>query len=180
MPSYYIIFGAAVRPGGLPSGALRRRVEQAFIAASAEPDAFFLVTGGVGLHGPSEARVMTTLLVERGIPERRILLEEKASDTLESAVECARILRDRGDAVRVHVCTSSYHVPRCRLLMRILGIPTRPLAMPSERLLLGRSTWSYHVLRETAAIVWDGLLLGAGQAAGGRMRRPSQGTGRRG
>ncbi len=164
MPSYYIIFGAAVRPGGEASGALRRRVEHAFIAASADPDAMFLVTGGVGAHGPSEARVMTNLLVERGIPEHRVVLEENATDTLESALECTRILRDRGDAARVHVCTSSYHVPRCRLLIRILGISTRPLPIESDRLCLGRSKWSYYVLREAAAIAWDGLLLAVRRA----------------
>ena len=45
---YYVIFGAAVRPDGQPSGTLRRRVEGAWQLATRPPPCKFIVTGGEG------------------------------------------------------------------------------------------------------------------------------------
>jgi uncharacterized SAM-binding protein YcdF (DUF218 family) len=156
---YIILFGAAVRPGGRPSGVLRRRIEGAYSAWRLMPDAALLLTGGVGRHGPAEALVMRERLLAKGVPEPAMILEPTARDTLESALACAAILRARGDAGRVWVCTSAFHAPRCRLLMRLLGfraghvrIPPGHHAGPSLKLLL----WT---LKEFVALPWDALLV---------------------
>ena len=79
-----VIFGAAVRPGGRPSTTLHRRVEAAAAFGERFADPLFVPTGGVGRFGPSEASVMAALLVSRGVPRDRILLEETGTDTLSS------------------------------------------------------------------------------------------------
>ena len=107
-----VIFGAAVQPDGGPSTTLRWRVEAAaaFGARFAAP--LFVPTGGVGRFGPSEASVMAGLLVARGVPEERILLEETGTDTLTSARAVTALLRDRGIAAPVFAASSLYHLPR--------------------------------------------------------------------
>jgi hypothetical protein len=93
---YLVIFGAAVRAdGGSPSGSLRRRCENAVRISHDYAAACFLVTSGVGRHGPAEALVMRDLLVERGVAPARIVLETAARDTLESVRCCSRLLRER-------------------------------------------------------------------------------------
>jgi uncharacterized SAM-binding protein YcdF (DUF218 family) len=156
---YYVIFGAAVRPGGGPSGTLKRRVMGAWRLGGDSDATRYLPTGAVGEHGPSEASVMRDVLVSQGVPVDRIVLEERGTDTLSSVVECAKILQPRKDVRSVTVCTSSYHVPRCRLLLRIAGVRSRGARAGGDRSALGLRTWLYYVARELVATPWDTTLL---------------------
>ena len=82
-----------MRPGGRPSTTLHRRVEAAAAFGERFADPLFVPTGGVGRFGPSEASVMAALLVSRGVPGERILLEETGTDTLSSVRAVAALLR---------------------------------------------------------------------------------------
>ena len=156
---YLVIFGAAVRADGTASGSLRRRCENAVRFARDYASPCFLVTGGVGRHGPAEAEVMRDLLVEQGIAPARIVLESEARDTLESVRYCARLLRARGDADRVVVCSSSYHNARCALLFRLAGFRSLARPTPSDRPHLGTAKWLRYVLKEFVATPWDAAIL---------------------
>jgi vancomycin permeability regulator SanA len=154
----FVIMGAAVRPDGSPSGAMRRRVEAAFALGRAASDAFYLATGGQGRFGPPEATVMTSLLEVAGVTNDHILVDTEAHDTLSSVLNCARILKTRSfDSVIV--CTDRYHVPRCRLLFWMLGIRTTKQVMPSGVGTAGLPRWIYYYLRECLALPWDAMLL---------------------
>jgi len=148
-----VIFGAAVRPGGRPSETLRWRVEAAagFGARFAAP--LYLPTGAKGRYGASEASVMARLLCEMGVPSERILLEETGTDTLSSVREVARLVRG---AAPVYVATSGYHLPRCRMLLRLAGIAA--LACPPPPASAGFWQRWYWRLREVAAMPYDALL----------------------
>lgn len=159
MRDYYVIFGAAVRPDGSPSGTLARRVEGAWKLGGVSQQARYLPTGAIGEHGPSEASVMRQLLLRRGVANDEILLEERGTDTLSSVVECAKILEARDDVRSITVCTSPYHIPRCRLLFRLAGVATRRGDMRSDLSALGTRSWLYYVLREVAATPWDAILM---------------------
>ena len=156
---YFVIFGAAVRPDGSPSGTLRRRVKGAVDAASNNADAMFVPSGGIGRHGPAEAEVMAGLLLDAGIPKYRIIEDRDALDTFDSVVNVARIVRLRSDQFRIVVCSSNYHIPRCALLFCLLGLPVRMPRMPSDRRHLGLAKWAYLCLREIPALLWDGFLM---------------------
>lgn len=157
---YFVIFGAAVKPDGQPSGTLRRRVEGAWQLADHSQPCKFIVTGGEGRHGPAEAQVMRQLLLELGAEDGQVLVEDQAQDTLQSVLHCRDILRRQADASReVIVCSSPYHNYRCQMLFRLAGVPCRRGAMPSDRPALGAAKWLYYYFREAVAIPWDFLHL---------------------
>ncbi len=162
-----VIFGAAVKRGGAPSAALEQRVRAALRCAARHPGAWFVPTGGVGRHPPSEAAVMARLLREAGIAPARIVLEETATDTLTAARACALVLRRHG-ARRVLVATSTYHLPRCIALLRLAGFDARgcrPSAGPASHRLSVRWFWR---LRETLALPYD-IAIGIALKLAGRL-----------
>jgi uncharacterized SAM-binding protein YcdF (DUF218 family) len=159
MASYLIIFGAAVRADGTPSGSLLRRVEGALAAAPSYPEPRFLVTGGLGRHGPAEAIVMRDLLMAKGVASKNILLETQAKDTLESIRFCGIILASLSDVALLVPCTSRYHLPRCAILLRLLGYPVARPHMPADRPHLGTRKWLSYALKEFLALPYDVMLL---------------------
>ena len=155
----FVILGAAVWPGGVPSNAMRRRVAGALDSARGYPGARFLVTGGLGRNPPSEAKVMQQLLLEAGIVEEQILLDEDSTDTLESVINCGRILRKLPDVGQIFICTDGYHALRTRWLFYLRGMRTRAGCVPSGRRQMGLGRWLYYCLREVPAMVQDTVLL---------------------
>lgn len=152
-----IIFGAAVRPDGQPSGAMRGRIEAALACASALGGATFMPTGAQGRHGGPEAEVMADLLRQRGVPEPSITLERTGRNTIRSVLACARALRGRDGPV--YVATSAYHLPRCLLLLRLAGIrarPCRPSPLPASARRVKRWGWR---LREIPAVPVDSAMM---------------------
>ena len=81
---YIVVLGAQVR-GTQPSRAMRDRTDAAAAYLSAHPDVICIVSGGQGPGEKiTEAACMRRLLLDAGIPEGRIWLEPKASDTAEN------------------------------------------------------------------------------------------------
>lgn len=154
-----VIFGAAVRPGGRPSGALRLRVDAAHAFGRRHNAPLYIPTGAQGRFGPPEAMVMANLLRERGVPDRQILREATGTDTLSSVRAVRALLRERGIAAPVYAATSRYHLARCVLLLRLAGLPAR--ACPPPRMPASQRFWRrwYWRLREVAAIPYDAILL---------------------
>ena len=89
---FFVIMGAAIRRDGSASGAMRRRVETALGLGKQVPRPCYLASGGVGRYGPAEAEVMKGLLMQVGVPESTILLDNVSPDTLSSVMRCAHIL----------------------------------------------------------------------------------------
>lgn len=156
---YVVIFGAAVRPGGRPSPALRHRIEGALAWVRGHPAAMIMPTGGVGRHGPAEAVVMRRALIDAGVAASRIVIERHGRDTLESVRLCHQLLQERGDCRRIVCCTSTYHQPRCVLLFRLLGYSVVVPRVPNTMGRMSRTTYGKLVVRELAATPYDGLLL---------------------
>ena len=101
---------------------------------------------------------MAALLQARGIAESRILLEETGTDTLSSARAVAALLGSRRIVAPVFAASSLYHLPRCLLLLRLLGIPARPAIPP---IVPAATHWwhrCYWWLRELAALPYDCLI----------------------
>ncbi len=158
-PAAIIIFGAGMLPDGTPSATLCRRVDAALAFGCGLPAPLYLPTGGIGRYGSSEARAMADRLLSSGVPPEAILLEETARDTLSSVIACRAILRRRGHRGAVHAATSAYHMPRCLLLLRLAGLPARPVPPPGAP---AAERWSrrwYWRLREVPALPWDALLV---------------------
>jgi uncharacterized SAM-binding protein YcdF (DUF218 family) len=154
-----VIFGAAVRPDGSPSGTLRRRVAGAAAFAAQFPAATFIPTGGVGRFGPSEASVMTELLRWHANPAWAIVLEETGTDTLSSVRAVRRLLRRHAIKGPVYAATSAYHLPRCLLLLWLAGIPAQRCPPPTAPATGNRWRRWYSRLREVPAIPYDAALV---------------------
>lgn len=163
MTAAIIIFGAAVRPDGSASPTLRRRVEAAAVFGARLEAPIFVPTGAKGRFGAAESTVMAKLLGELGVPAARILEEPTGVDTLSSALACRKLLR--GHAGPVFAATSRFHLPRCLLLLRLLGLPARPVPIGGSARGAGLLQRWYWRLREMPAIPYD-----AGLAIWHRLR----------
>lgn len=148
-----VVLGAAVWAGGEPSPALTRRTLHAVHLARAGAVRHLLLTGGVGRHPPSEATVMRAVAVGAGLDPARLVLEETATTTLESARACARIIAARG-WTRVLLVSDAYHLPRARLAFRRFGIAAGGSAPPGGRGETAEWQWLLLHLRELVAIPW--------------------------
>jgi len=159
-----IIFGAAVRPDGTPSGTLRHRVDAAgrFAARCARP--MFIPTGAKGRHGDAEATVMARQLIDAGFPAETIHEEKTGTDTVSSVRAAARLVRGKSP---VYACTSAYHLPRCLVLLRLAGVRAR--GCPPPPVPAATSHWLrwYWRLREAPALAYDVPVMLLLRATGG-------------
>ncbi len=152
-----VIFGAAVRADGRPSGALLRRVQAAAAFGAGLDRPLYVPTGGIGRHGPAEAAVMAGLLRAQGVAQADILLEPTALNTVASVRAVRRLLRGWGGPV--YAATGRYHLPRCVLLLRLAGVPARAAPPPPGPAARGHCRRWYWRLREVPAVPWDAAFL---------------------
>ncbi|MGY6769935.1 YdcF family protein [Komagataeibacter sp. NFXK3] len=168
-PLPIVIFGARLQPDGAPGRTLWLRVVAAYTFGAARTPVLYVPTGGVSPpSGLREGDVMGTMLEAAGVPPDAVLVEGTAPDTLASVIACTRLLRQRGHAGPVAVASSAYHLPRCLVLMRMMGwqvMRVPPPPVPAARRWGKRWFWR---LREVAAVPWDVLLLAAYRLRAGR------------
>ncbi len=152
-----VIFGAAVRPDGTASRALRLRTEAAAAFGARLADPLYVPTGGVGRHGAAEAVVMAGLLAGLGVRAGSIVVEDSATDTLSSVRAVRRLLA--GHRGPVYAASSAYHLPRCVVLLWLAGLPARPAPPPRVPAAQSwRRRWFWR-LREAAALPYDVVVL---------------------
>jgi uncharacterized SAM-binding protein YcdF (DUF218 family) len=112
-------------------------------------DPVIVVSGGQGSDEEvPEAVAMSAYLRSTGVPEERILLEDKATTTEENLRFGIRVLQAHGRTGTVLAVTNNYHVFRTAVLSRRLGLKLN---------VIGARTASYFVpsafLREFVALL---------------------------
>jgi uncharacterized SAM-binding protein YcdF (DUF218 family) len=86
-----------------------------------------IITSGYSLHGGlSDARKTANLLIESGIPEKNILLQEQSKTTYEEAQDIQELIGKE----RFILVTSAYHMPRSMKLFQKAGL--KPIAAPTD------------------------------------------------
>jgi uncharacterized SAM-binding protein YcdF (DUF218 family) len=149
-----VVFGAA-EYAGHPSPVLRARLDHAFNLFQQGIAPVVITTGGAA-EDPSfsEGGVGRDYLKRRGIPERNLIAETQGSDTAQSAMRVAVIMRANG----LHSCVAvsdAYHVFRIKRLLEHEGlgpvyVAPRPDSRPHS--VVQRI---YAVLREACSyLVW--------------------------
>lgn len=119
-----IVPGSKIMPDGTPSDRLRARLDRAADLYQQGMFAHVIVSGGTGVEGFSEARVMARYLVERrAVPSAAILLDEHGDTTDATARNSAVIMQAHGLRSAL-VVTQYFHVARCRYVLRQAGIST--------------------------------------------------------
>lgn len=169
-----VIFGAAVRADGSPSGTLKRRTLRAAAEAKKDPAAVVICSGGLGRYPPPECDVMAELLHGQGVAPERLVKDPLSPDTFASVLNCLEIIegmaRSRGAAPdTVLVCTSDYHALRCVILFRIFGLRSRALDIQGDRQALGLAKYLYYWFREAVATPYDAILAGFRRVFGSRF-----------
>jgi vancomycin permeability regulator SanA len=116
-----VVLGTEVRADGTPHPRLAARLDAALALYRRGVVKHLIVSGGVGASGHDEAAVMKSYLAARGIPADRIVTDSLGVNTAATAVNTTAILRQRQWS-SVVVVSQYFHIPRCRLAMRRVGI----------------------------------------------------------
>jgi len=128
-----IVLGCRVN-GTEPSVALQKRTHVAAQYLKKHPDAVAILSGGQGPdEGISEGACMKRMMLEKGIDEERLLVEDKSTSTDENFAFSKRIIEERGLSKDVAVATHDYHQLRASLIAEKNGLFPAPLSVPSAR-----------------------------------------------
>ncbi|MDP4118196.1 MAG: YdcF family protein [Bacillota bacterium] len=149
---YIIVPGARVK-GDKPGQALEYRIVGAYKYLSDYPDTKIIACGGKGSgETVSEAECIRSELVKSGIPENRIYIEDKSTNTGENikyTFDKFPFLKNKD--IKIGIVTNNFHIRRSTYLAmkrssaKIYGIPVR-----YSIILLPHS-----MMREVCAIIVD-------------------------
>ena len=110
-----VILGFELNDDGTMQEELIGRLNVALNCAKQYPNAFVVCTGGgtaKNNKNVTEANLMAKWLIENGLDENRIIIENKSMTTLENARFTYKILlEDYPQVNRIALVTSSYHIP---------------------------------------------------------------------
>lgn len=121
---YLIILGCQVRPDGGLYPLIQARVDRAlqFYHKQFEKTgkkAVFLPSGGQGSDETiSEAAAMKRYLLEKGIAEEQILVEDQSKNTAQNMSFSKKIIEARNPDAKVAFSTTNYHVFRSGIISR--------------------------------------------------------------
>lgn len=175
---YVIVLGAKVRDDGL-SKALKYRLDRAMEYLNENPGTMLVLSGGQGKDEPvSEAAAMQNYLEFNGVDERRLILEERSSSTVENiaysrlAIEADQKRRKALNSqttvvmepgtyeeipnkpIKVGVLTSDFHIFRAEQIAKKWGMPDiHGIPSKSDPVLFVHSC-----VRECAAVLKDKLV----------------------
>ena len=139
-----IVLGLALE-NGQPTVDLMSRLDRAERYWKENPQATLILTGGnPDEGGRTEAAVMFDILIRRGVPAERMILEDQAETTRENFRNTARLI-DPGASVAL--ITSDYHMDRAVLTARGAGF-AHVLRLPAPS-----SVWRYG-----ANVMWEVVL----------------------
>lgn len=151
-PQVMIILGCQVRQNG-PSVLLQDRLDEALGYLKDHPDMTVVVSGGQGDDEPTtEAQAMAEYLMEHGVEEENILLEDESHNTTQNFQYSKALLaqEDIDDSDGVLVVSNGFHLTRARMLAERAGFDNvSTLAAPESHL----PSRLYMYIREPLALV---------------------------
>lgn len=154
---YLVVLGAKVRDTG-PSVSLWDRIYAAADYLEKHPEVTAIVSGGQGEDEPTtEAQCMYDELVNLGIDESRIWMEDKATSTDENMRFSLDLIEEKTGTrpEKLAILSSEYHLYRASLMAEKLGIGFEGVPAKTSRL----SQLINHAMREVAG-VWHFHIFG--------------------
>lgn len=128
---YVIVLGAGMR-GTTPTRPLLLRIQKAYEYMQDNPDTILIASGGRGSDEQiSEAECIRNTLVEMGLDESRILLEDRSTDTEENIQYSYELIDDKNS--EVGIVTNSFHIWRAVAIANsqgyenVSGVPAKTL-----------------------------------------------------
>ena len=116
---YLVVLGAQMKKSG-PSKALQYRLDAAIDYMQENPDTMVIVSGGQGSDEHiSEAQGMHDYMIEKGIPEKKIIMEDKSKNTFQNLIFSAEYLEEQKNSVGV--VSNNFHVFRAVKIAKKAG-----------------------------------------------------------
>lgn len=133
-----IALGCKVK-GDLPCLSLVKRVDATYDFLTKNPDSIAILSGGQGRdENISEAECMKNMLLEKGIAENRLFIDDKSTSTDENIRFSMAILDELGLGKNVAIATSEYHELRAKMIAKRYELvasakssKTKPVILPT-------------------------------------------------
>jgi vancomycin permeability regulator SanA len=127
-----LLFGKHA-PRGEPDRDFARRLDRAVALCRVRKPRQMVLLGGGPPGVPSEAEIARLGLFERGLAEESPwLLEAQSRDTLQNLRNARDLLARLDDRGRVTLLSSRYHLARCALFARQLGLDAELVAAEAK------------------------------------------------
>jgi len=137
-----LVFGKHSRDGRLLDVDFGARLDRTAMLWHEHGLRTMILLGGGPAGVPSEADLAHAGLLARGVPaDAPLLLESTSRDTLQNMRNARALLTAIGDAGPVVLLSSRYHLARCAVFARQLGIAADLCAAESRLMLSPRLLW---------------------------------------
>lgn len=131
-----VVLGCQIN-GETPSRMLKRRLDAAYDYLSVNNDVKVIVSGGQGSDEvTSEADVMRKYLLQRGVEDSRIYMENKSTSTEENLRFSKEIIEKEGLCEKITIVTDGFHQLRADILAKQQGIESCNISASTEKWLL--------------------------------------------
>jgi vancomycin permeability regulator SanA len=116
-----VVLGNKVEVNGQPSERLKARLDTSVELYDGGYFTFIIVSGGIGKEGFDEAKVMKSYLIDKGIPEDKIIEDNNGYNSYMTAQNTSKIM-DELELDSTMVITQYFHVSRTKLAFRKMDI----------------------------------------------------------
>ena len=126
---FILILGCMVKKDGTLTNLLKGRVDKAIEFRNLQKektgkDLIFIPSGGQGADEViSEAQAMKNYLLEKGIKEKNILIEDKSTNTFENIKFSYNIIKKKKKNANIALSTTNYHIFRAGIIATKQHIP---------------------------------------------------------
>lgn len=157
---YVIVLGAGIHGEEL-SQTLKGRVKKAVkYINNIEEDMYIVLSGGQGEgESISEALAMKRYLIEHGINEKQIILEDKSTNTKENLEFSKKIIEERENKnikdIEVTIITTDFHAFRSNMLAKSFGYENIKLTTSLSNIFLIPIYYTREALAVVKSYVFD-------------------------
>lgn len=116
-----VILGYALAEDGSMQETLIKRLEQGLALANVYPESKIIVTGAVPKQGNTEAGLMKAWFRTKGVSADRVIIEDRAKDTVANAFYSIDILKTLPNIKYVTVLSSASHMRRALNVFSAMG-----------------------------------------------------------
>lgn len=128
---YIVVLGAGVK-GYTPSLTLQYRLVTALQYHHQHPNTKIVLSGGQGNgENISEADAMKKFLIDNGVDENLLMIEDKSTNTFQNLVLSQKIIRkfDNRSNLKIAIVTSNFHMLRAKLIAKRINF--EPYGVPA-------------------------------------------------
>lgn len=116
-----VVLGNKVELNGEPSERLKGRLNKAVELYDKNYFEYIIVSGGIGKEGYDEAEVMKKYLIENGIPDEKIIMDNKGYNSFMTA-QNTKLIMNNMNLESITIITQFYHISRTKLAFDNMGI----------------------------------------------------------